>query len=88
MTPQESHPKDIMFADGFEEAVIGIATTQGSLRVVYDQKRMAQILQQKGMSVEESWNYLDKNIFPADLGPGTPVFVQLGNYEQIISSLT
>jgi len=68
---------ELLFADGFDEAIIGI--TLGTLnRVVYDASLMATKLVADGkMDYPDAWEYLDFNTFQAYVGERTPVYVNL-----------
>ena len=68
---------ELLFADGFDEAIIGI--TLGTLnRVVYDARMMAtKLVMDHKMDYPEAWEYLDFNTFQAHIGERTPVYVNL-----------
>ena len=56
--------EELLKADGFDDAIIGVEQTQ--LRLVYDIDKMRNILiEQEGMSFEEAMEYLDFNVFEA-----------------------
>lgn len=67
---------DLLFADSFDDAIVGVAIGNDSGRVVYDAKQMADILVQKeNMSQEEAWQYLEFNTFCAYVGKRTPIYI-------------
>lgn len=73
-----------MFADGFEDAIIGIQWGDVS-RVVYDKEMMETILMQRdGMTHEEAIEYLEYNVWGAYVGEGTPIYINRGGYQEVI----
>lgn len=64
-------------ADGFDEAIIGIARTCGRDDVIaYDANKCIQILvNDHNMSDEEAVEYFTFNVEGCYVGEGTPVFV-------------
>lgn len=70
----ESNP-DAFFADGFDEAIIGIARRCGEPCVVsYSVQKCIEILS-KDMSTEDAIEYFEFNVIGAWIGENTPVFV-------------
>jgi hypothetical protein len=68
--------EELLKADGFDDAIIGVEQTQ--LRLVYDIDKMRNILiEQEGMSFEEAMEYLDFNVFGAYVGEQTPLYIQI-----------
>ena len=87
---EELYPdSQMLFADGFDEAIIGVDLNpfggvgrtdeketnihDSDERVVYSVKKMIDILM-KNMSYEEAVEYLDFNTFGAYVGINTPVY--------------
>ena len=73
-----------MFAEGFDDALIGTAEVWAAdrLRTVaaYDTAKMLGVLVKRdGMSEEEAEEYLDLNTFGAYMGPMTPVYLTMGS---------
>jgi len=67
-----------LFADGFEEAVIGVDTTTHNsvARVVYSKAKMIEVLvETEGCTVEEALEFLEFNVYSAYMGQGTPIYV-------------
>ncbi len=63
---------ELLKADGFDDAVIGIDAVK--LRLVYDVDKMRSILvDQEGMSFDEAMEYLDYNVLGAYVGEQTPL---------------
>ena len=55
------YKNDILLADGFEEAFIGVSRTKGSVpRATYDEARCIEILiKRDGMTLKEAVEYFD-----------------------------
>jgi hypothetical protein len=67
---------ELLKADGFDDAVIGIDAVK--LRLVYDVDKMRSILvDQEGMSFDEAMEYLDYNVLGAYVGEQTPLYIQI-----------
>ena len=68
---------DLLTADGFDEAVIGIAHRIGLEVICYDLHKVISILMTRdGMDEEEAWEYYQFNIVGAYMGEHTPVFLE------------
>tara|TARA_R110000824_G_scaffold195638_2_gene378494 strand:+ start:807 stop:1103 length:297 start_codon:yes stop_codon:yes gene_type:complete len=68
---------DLLFADNFDAAIIGVSIGCDSGRVVYSTKKMAEVLMQDdNMSYQEAWEYLEFNTFSAYVGENTPIYVE------------
>ena len=68
------HGGDLLFADGFDSDIIGVAVGFDSSRVVYDAEKMASTLVAQDMSYEEAWEYLEFNTFGSWVGEQTPIY--------------
>lgn len=65
-----------LFADGFDDAIIGMDMNSDVYRVVYGVEKMIFILMHRdSMSEEEALEYLEYNVFSAYLGEGTPIYI-------------
>lgn len=70
----EFYPEEeLLKADGFDDAVIGIDPE--SMRLVYDRNKMFDILVNQGMTMEEAVEYLEFNTFCAYVGEKTPIYI-------------
>lgn len=71
------HNEDALFADGFEDAIIGIAVRCGQLAlVVYDAEKCIQILVERdGMEQDEAIEFFEFNTLNAWAGVNTPLFM-------------
>lgn len=59
-------------ADGLDEAIIGV--DEVSLRLIYSQRKVKEILMRDGMSDEEAHEFYEYNIHSAYVGEGTPIW--------------
>ena len=67
---------DLLFADGFDEAMMGVATRCGQKTiVVYDLAKCIDVLTAQGLEYEEAVEHLDYNTLGAWVGDRTPAFV-------------
>lgn len=67
----------LLFADGHDDAILGIAERDGVSVVVYDVRKLIHLLRTSdGMSSEEAWEFFEYNIAGAWMGERTPIFVR------------
>lgn len=81
----ERHEIETLFADGLDDAVIGLTRELGSgaYRVVYDTARVIQILiNDHGMDEDDALEHLECNIVGAHVGECTPVWSFLPEEEE------
>jgi hypothetical protein len=71
----EENPEALL-ADGFEEALIGMARRTGQPTLaVYDVSKCIKILEKKHkLTEDEAWEYFDFNVAGSWMGEHTPVF--------------
>ena len=67
---------EILLADGFDDAFIGIGQQFSKFMAVYDKLKCIEILSDQGMSEEEAEEYMDYNVTGAYMGENTPVFIE------------
>ena len=73
----DRYSSDLLFADGFDDAIIGVCCGHDSERVAYSTQKMFTIcVRTMGMTTEEAWEYLEFNTFGAYVGNNTPVYVE------------
>jgi hypothetical protein len=73
-----------LFADGFDDAIMGVDLNSEVPRVVYSVEKMTFILMHRdNMSEEEALEYLDFNVFQAYLGEGTPIYMNQMSGDEI-----
>lgn len=65
------YDENILKADGYDEAVIGI--DQNSMRLIYSVRKVIEILTEQ-MSEQEAMEYFDYNIGCAYVGEQTPIW--------------
>lgn len=77
--------EDVMLADGFEDAFLGIAVRCASEPVaVYDYETCVRVLMTRdGMSDESAREWMEFNVVGAYVGKQTPWFLQLSLVEGI-----
>ena len=75
---------EILLADGFDEAFIGIGSRAGDDDIaVYDLEKCVNILVNSGMTHEESVEYIEYNVLNAYVGPRTPLFLDPMDIEDV-----
>ena len=73
----EETDETYLFADGFDDAIIGTANAFGERSVVaYDVEKILEKLKKDGMTYEEAREYYNFNIAGAYVGETTPIFVE------------
>ena len=72
----EYHGDDLLFADGYDDAIIGVCGGFDSGRVAYSMQKMIEIAA-KDLSVDydEAIEWLEYNTFGAFVGNNTPIYV-------------
>lgn len=68
----ERFDDEILFADGFDDAIMGVEVNTN--RVVYDYNKMIGVLIAEGMTLEEAIEHLDYNVLGAYVGEQTPIY--------------
>ena len=67
---------DALFADGFEDALVGYVEIFNKLVAAYDRDKCIDILMiRDGMSSEEAVEYFDFNVTGSYVGENTPAFI-------------
>ena len=64
--------EEILKADGFDDAVIGIDT--GTMRLIYSVTRCVEILIVGGMDMNDAIEYFDFNVRCSYVGEKTPIW--------------
>jgi hypothetical protein len=68
---------ELVFADGYDDAIIGVSYVRGVAVVVYSEELVIRALVTRdGMSLDEAREYFDFNVAGAHVGDQTPVFVR------------
>lgn len=67
---------DALFADGFEDALIGIGQQFNLCLAVYDVVKARKVLMDRdGMDEAEAQDFLEFNVLGAGMGTNTPIFM-------------
>jgi hypothetical protein len=67
----------LLFADGHDDAILGVTERDGLTLVVYDVRKLIHLLRTRdGMSSEEAEEFFDYNIAGSWQGEQTPIFVR------------
>ena len=84
-SPKKPYPKltdfsattnDILLADGFDSAFMGICRVFDRTIICYNYEKCVEILAERGvMSHDEAVEYLEYNVVGAWVGTGTPAFL-------------
>ena len=68
---------DILFTEGFDEAIAGTVWDGERTRVVYDTELILELLMGRSeMTYEEAVEYFDFNIAGSDMGVYTPLYLE------------
>ena len=67
--------QEILIADGFEEAFMGVAMQFNNPIPIFDYNKCLEILQEQGMSYVDAEEYMSFNVTGAWVGEGTPAFL-------------
>lgn len=68
----------MMFADGFEEALVGVVRRFNEIWPLYDYAKCLEVLQKANLSQDEAIEYMEYNVLGAYLGVETPCFAVMG----------
>ena len=80
MKPIEDGP---LKADGYDAAIIGFEPS--SQRFVYDRQKMITIaVYDMDMSHEDAIEHLEYNVWGAYVGEHTPIYIELGKYDELV----
>jgi hypothetical protein len=68
--------EELLTADGFDQAIVGVARQFNKLFVVYDTDKVLDILERRdGLSADDAAEFFEVNIVGAWVGDGTPAFL-------------
>jgi hypothetical protein len=72
---REANP-EALTADGFHDAIVGLARRCGQPTLVaYSIRKAIQVLMKDGMSYEDAIEYFEFNVVGAWVGPHTPIWI-------------
>ncbi len=70
----EMYPElELLKADGFDDAIIGVEPLSGKL--IYDIDIMVSVLIEEGLTSLDAIEYLDYNVLNAYVGEKTPLYI-------------
>jgi len=69
---EQYQDEEILIADGFDNAVIGIE--ENSMRLIYSVEKCINILMDQGMDMTEAVEYFDFNVSGSYMGEKTPIW--------------
>ena len=73
---EQTGDENLLFADGFDEAIIGYFDDTEPFRVCYDKQKIVEILMKRNkMSYDDANEYAHFNIYGAYVGERTPIFI-------------
>lgn len=69
--------ENIVFADGFDDALVGVLNIEGAPRAVYDKWAMVNVIRaaDEEMSFEDAVEFLEFNVWCSYVGPSTPIYM-------------
>lgn len=70
---------EVLLADGFDEAFLGLGQRFNATFAVYDLDRCIEILVDDGASHEQAWEHFEFNVVGAWVGEATPAFIKLAH---------
>jgi hypothetical protein len=65
---------ELLFADGFDDAIIGVAQQFNTMSVAYSREKCIEILM-KDMDHIEAVEYFEHNVIGSYVGENTPTFI-------------
>jgi hypothetical protein len=71
--------ESVVFADGLEEAFMGIGYQNYSPVAIYSKSKAIQCFIGEGMDEEQAYEYFDYNVAGAYVGEATPIFLEDDN---------
>jgi hypothetical protein len=71
----DEHEVELLCADGFDTAILGIGQRFNDYFVVYDMAKVIEQLVRDGMTVDEAEEWFGFNIVGAWVGDATPCFL-------------
>ena len=73
---QECSDEPLLFADGFDDCIIGVSDDFGKMRVVYSVEKMIENLMSSGDTYLDAIEWLEFNTLNAWVGENTPIYVE------------
>ena len=83
----EQYP-ELLIADGFDKAIIGVSTSFNKMSVAYDTNKCIKILMSRDkMSREEAMEYFEYNVAGAYVGDIHQPLLSDGNTHRVLTGL-
>ena len=81
----ESYDSEMLTADGFDDAIIGVSERFGRSPVIaYDKDKCIQVLMDRdGMDYEDAIEFFNFNVIGAWVGEGTPEFITVKDSDEV-----
>ena len=67
-----------MYADGFDDALIGVVRRFDKTWPLYDYRKCVEVLMEANLSREQAVDYMETHVIGAYVGSGTPCFAVMG----------
>ena len=71
---QEMTDEELLFADGYDDAIIGLDMGSGC-KVVYDYADCIQCLRDEGLTEMEAYDHFHYNTLGSHIGDETPIYI-------------
>jgi len=68
--------EEILTADGFDDAIVGLARRPNLVAVAYDVNKMLEIMVDGGMTLEDAREFFEFNVVDSWMGENTPVYIE------------
>ena len=76
----------MMRPEGYDKAIVGYEPN--SERYVYDRQKMIMIaVYEMDMTHEDAIEHLEFNVWGAYVGENTPIYIEVGKYEELVDFL-
>tara|TARA_Y100000356_G_C11029722_1_gene167861 strand:+ start:37 stop:303 length:267 start_codon:yes stop_codon:yes gene_type:complete len=76
---QDNYDQELLFADEWDDCIIGISDDFGDIRVVYSVDKMIEQLMSYGDTYLEAREYIEYNTLNAWVGDRTPIYMETNN---------
>lgn len=73
---QDAYDQELLFADEWDDCIIGVSDDFGDVRVVYSIDKMIEQLMSYGDDYLEAREYLEYNTLNAWVGDRTPIYME------------
>ena len=71
---EEEEFQEILFAEGYDEAILGVARQFDKMFVLYDYRKVMEIIQ-RDIPADEAQEYFEENMLGAWMGEATPAYL-------------